>query len=71
MSRPPLPSFTEKTAIRKKRAAEDAWDTRDPARVVLVYTLDSLWRKRAEFSNGREGIQAFFTRKWTRELDIP
>ena len=69
MSRPPLPPFTEETAIRKVRAAEDAWNTRDPARVVLAYTPDSSWRNRAEFPNGREEIQAFLTRKWARELD--
>ena len=69
MSRPPLPPFTEETAIQKVRAAEDAWNTRDPARVVLAYTPDSRWRNRVEFPNGREEIQAFLTRKWVRELD--
>jgi hypothetical protein len=69
MSRPPLPPFTEETAIQKVRAAEDAWNTCDPARVVLAYTPDSSWRNRAEFPNGREEIQAFLTRKWARELD--
>jgi len=69
MSLPPLPPFTQETAIRKVRAAEDAWNTRDPARVVLGYTPGSRWRNRAEFPNGREEIQAFLTRKWARELD--
>ena len=63
------PPFTEETAIQKVRVAEDAWNTRDPARVVLAYTCDSRWRNRAEFPNGREGIQAFLTRKWAQELD--
>ena len=69
MSRPPLPPFTEETAIQKVRAAEDAWNSRNPARVVLAYTPDSRWRNRTEFPNGREEIQAFLTRKWVRELD--
>jgi uncharacterized protein len=68
-SRPPLPPFTLETAIRKTRAAEDAWNTRDPARVALAYTPDSLWRNRAEFLQGRAAIVAFLTRKWNRELD--
>ena len=69
MSRPPLPPFVEESAIQKVRAAEDSWNTRDPARVVLAYTLDSRWRNRAEFPRGRAEIEAFLTRKWTRELD--
>ena len=69
MSRLPLPPLTEATAIQKVRAAEDAWNTRDPARVVLAYTPGSRWRNRVEFPNGREEIQAFLTRKWVRELD--
>lgn len=69
MSRPPFPPFTEETAIQKVRAAEDAWNTRDPARVVLSYTPDSRWRNRAEFPRGRSQIEAFLTRKWVRELD--
>ena len=68
MSRPPLPPFSEESAIQKVRAAEDAWNTRDPARVVLAYTLDSRWRNRAEFPRGRAEIEALLTRKWTREL---
>lgn len=69
MNRPPLPPFTEDTAPRKVRAAEDAWNTRDPATVVLAYTLDCRWRNRAEFPCGRKEIEAFLVRKWRRELD--
>ncbi|MFD5466679.1 DUF1348 family protein [Kitasatospora sp. NPDC127059] len=67
--RPPVPPFTEETAHRKVRAAEDAWNSRDPQRVALAYTPDSRWRNRAEFLTGREQIAAFLTRKWRRELD--
>ena len=67
--RPPLPPFTMETAIHKVRLAEDGWNTRDPERVSLAYTVDSRWRNRAEFPIGREQIVAFLTRKWTRELD--
>ena len=67
--RPPLPPFTLETAIRKIRLAEDAWNSRDPARVALAYTVDSKWRNRAEFPVGREQIVEFLTRKWRRELD--
>jgi len=69
MSRPPLPPFTAETAAQKVRMAEDAWNTRDHARVVLAYTEDSRWRNRAEFIVGRADIAAFLTRKWNRELD--
>ena len=69
MSRPPLPPFTEETAGQKARLAEDAWNSRDPARVALAYTTDSQWRNRAEFITGRHEIQAFLMRKWARELD--
>ena len=69
MSRPPLPPFAEQTAIEKVRLAEDDWNTRDPAKVALAYSPDSQWRNRAEFVSGREAIEAFLTRKWTRELD--
>jgi uncharacterized protein len=68
-SRPPLPPFTRETAIQKVRGAEDAWNTRDPYRVALGYTIDSKWRNRAEIFEGRENIIAFLTRKWQRELD--
>jgi nuclear transport factor 2 (NTF2) superfamily protein len=69
MSRPPLPPFTEQTAIEKVRLAEDGWNGRDPARVALAYTPDSQWRNRAEFLQGRDAIEAFLKRKWARELD--
>jgi nuclear transport factor 2 (NTF2) superfamily protein len=69
MSRPPLPPFSLETAIQKVRLAEDAWNSRDPARVALAYTVDSRWRNRAEFVTGRAAIEAFLTRKWQRELD--
>jgi uncharacterized protein len=68
-SRPPLPPFTQETAILKVRLAEDGWNTRDPENVSHAYTVDSRWRNRAEFPTGREQIVAFLTRKWTRELD--
>ena len=69
MERPPLPPFTFETAIQKVRLAEDAWNSRDPARVVLAYTEDSRWRNRAEFIEGRAAIQSFLARKWQRELE--
>ncbi len=69
MSRPPLPPFTDETAAQKARIAEDAWNSRDPARVALAYTQDSRWRNRAEFICGRAEIEAFLARKWARELD--
>jgi hypothetical protein len=69
MSRPPLPPFTAETAAQKVRLAEDAWNTREPARVALAYTADSRWRNRAEFLHGRAAIEAFLVRKWHRELD--
>lgn len=69
MSRPPLPPFTEQTAIEKVRLAEDGWNGRDPAKVALAYTPDSQWRNRAEFITGRDAIEAFLKRKWARELD--
>jgi len=69
MSSPIVPPFTAETAAQKVRAAEDAWNGRDPAKVALAYTPDSRWRNRAEFVNGRAEIEAFLTRKWTRELD--
>jgi hypothetical protein len=67
--RPPLPPFTQESAAQKVRGAEDAWNTRDPARVALAYTADSRWRNRSEFLAGRAEIEAFLTRKWNRELD--
>lgn len=68
-SRPPCPPFTHETATVKVRLAEDGWNTRDPARVALAYSIDSSWRNRAEFSEGRAEIVALLTRKWQRELD--
>jgi len=68
-SRPPLPPFTPETAAQKVRLAEDGWNSRDPERVSLAYTVDSRWRNRAEFLEGREAIVAFLRRKWARELD--
>jgi nuclear transport factor 2 (NTF2) superfamily protein len=68
-TRPPLPPFTAATAIQKIRAAEDAWNTRNPARVALAYTPDSIWRNRSEFLKGRPAIVEFLTRKWAREHD--
>ena len=68
-SRPPLPPFTEAAARAKVQAAEDAWNTRDPARVAAAYTEDSVWRNRDEFIQGRPAIKAFLERKWARERD--
>ncbi|MFB9243003.1 nuclear transport factor 2 family protein [Massilia antarctica] len=68
-SRPPLPPFTHASATLKVRLAEDGWNSRDPARVALAYTVDSRWRNRAEFVSGREAIVGLLTRKWVRELD--
>lgn len=68
-TRPPLPPFTFDTAIQKVRMAEDGWNSRDPHRVALAYTLDSQWRNRSEFPRGRDQIVAFLTAKWARELD--
>ncbi len=69
MSKPPIPPFTHESAIVKVRMAEDAWNTRDPARVALAYTPDSRWRNRSEFVNGRAAIEAFLTTKWQRETE--
>ena len=68
-TRPPLPPFTPESAIQKVRLAEDGWNSRDPAKVALAYSIDSRWRNRAEFVNGRDEIVAFLSRKWIRELD--
>ena len=67
--RPPLPPFTEETALQKVQMAEDAWNSRDPERVALAYTEDTEWRNRAEFLRGRAQVIAFLKRKWARELD--
>ena len=68
-TRPPLPPFTGETATQKVRLAEDAWNTRDPDRVVLVYTEDTRWRNRTEFPIGRDQVRQFLIRKWAKELD--
>ncbi|HEX5507803.1 MAG TPA: nuclear transport factor 2 family protein [Pseudolabrys sp.] len=68
-TRPPLPPFTRDTAAQKARGAEDAWNSRDPVRVAGAYSIDSRWRNRAEFFQGRDAIVAFLKRKWVRELD--
>jgi uncharacterized protein len=68
-SRPPLPPFTRETAIQKVRLIEDAWNCREPEKMVSAYTVDSRWRNRAEFLNGRQEIVEFLKRKWTKELD--
>lgn len=68
-SKPPFPPFTLETATQKVQAAEDAWNTRNPDKVALAYTPDSVWRNRAEFLTGREAIREFLQRKWNRELD--
>lgn len=68
-AKPPFPPFTPETAVQKIRMAEDAWNTRDPERVVLVYTEDTVWRNRAEFLVGREQVRWFLRRKWAKELD--
>ena len=67
--RPPLPPFDAATAAQKVRLAEDAWNTREPERVALAYSPDSVWRNRSEFFSGREAIVAFLRRKWAKELD--
>lgn len=68
-TRPPLPPFTEQTAREKVQAAENAWNTRDPERVALAYTVDSEWRNRSEFFSGRDAIVEFLRRKWSKELE--
>jgi nuclear transport factor 2 (NTF2) superfamily protein len=68
-SRPPFPPFTRESAAQRARGAEDAWNSRDPERVALAYTPDSVWRNRSEFFTGREAIVQFLRRKWAKELD--
>ncbi len=68
-TRPPVPPFDEAAACQKVLAAEAAWNTRDPKRVAAAYTVDSVWRNRDDFLEGRDAIEAFLTRKWERELD--
>jgi hypothetical protein len=68
-SRPPLPPFTYETAVQKVRAAENAWNSRDPEKISLAYTIDSQWRNRSQFVSGRDEVRAFLQNKWVRELD--
>ncbi len=65
----PIPPFTMETALQKVQAAEDAWNTKDPERVSMAYTIDTEWRNRTDFINGREEVKAFLKRKWEKELD--
>jgi nuclear transport factor 2 (NTF2) superfamily protein len=65
----PVPPFTRETALQKVQMAEDAWNTRDPEKVCLAYTINTEWRNRTEFVNGREAVKEFLKRKWQRELD--
>jgi len=67
--RPPLPPFTMETAKQKVQMAEDAWNSKDPERVCLAYTIDTEWRNRTEFINGREAVKEFLKRKWEKELN--
>lgn len=67
--RPPLPPFTHKSAVQKVRLAEDGWNSRDPDKVALAYSLDTRWRNRAEFVRNRDEARDFLARKWARELD--
>ena len=69
MIRPPVPPFTRETALEKVRLAEDGWNGRNPEKVSLAYTADSVWRNRSEFVTGRDEIVAFLTRKWRTELN--
>ena len=66
--RPPLPPFTMETALQKVQMAEDAWNSKDPERVSKAYTVDTEWRNRTEFINGRDEVVAFLTRKWDKEM---
>lgn len=67
--RPPLPPFTAESARQKVQAAEDGWNSRNPKKVALAYTEDTVWRNRDQFINGCAEVEAFFSRKWDRELD--
>ena len=67
--RPPVPPFTKETAIQKVRAAEDAWNNRDPTKVPMAYTEDTKWRNRSEIFQGREKVREFLERKWSKELE--
>ena len=65
----PVPPFTRETALQKVQSAEDAWNTKDPEKVALAYTVNTEWRNRTEFVNGREAVKKFLKRKWEKELD--
>ena len=67
--RPPVPPFTKETAIQKVRAAEDAWNNRDPTKVPMAYTEDTRWRNRSEIFQGRDKVREFLERKWSKELE--
>jgi uncharacterized protein len=67
--RPPIPPFTQEAAAQKVRAAENAWNTQNPEKIALAYTIDSIWRNRTEFLQGRTEIEQFLKRKWAKELD--
>ncbi len=67
--RPPLPPFTMETALLKVQLAEDAWNSKDPEKVCLAYTIDTEWRNRTEFINGREAVKKFLKAKWEKELN--
>jgi len=67
--KPPFPPFTKETAVQKVRLAEDAWNTKDPDKVCMAYTINTEWRNRSEFVNGREEVREFLRGKWSRELD--
>jgi uncharacterized protein len=67
--KPPFPPFTVETALQKVQMAENAWNTKDPEKVCLAYTIDTEWRNRNEFIHGREAVKAFLTKKWQQELD--
>jgi nuclear transport factor 2 (NTF2) superfamily protein len=69
MTRPPLPPFDRASALIKVRAAEDAWNSRDPIKVAAAYTPETVWRNRSEFLNGRAEVEAFLTRKWRAERE--
>lgn len=69
LQRPPLPPFTMETALQKVQLAEDAWNSKDPEKVCLAYSIDTEWRNRTEFLYGREEVKAFLKRKWEKELD--
>ncbi|WP_316828829.1 nuclear transport factor 2 family protein [Pedobacter miscanthi] len=67
--KPPMPPFTHETALQKVQMAEDAWNSRNPEKVCMAYTIDTEWRNRNEFINGREAVKAFLSSKWAKELD--